>query len=197
MTTLRRLSYTALAVAYTHLVFGAIVRISGSGMGCGDNWPRCYGHWFPPFDQPTLVIEWTHRLIASILITAVTVLAVVAWTRRREPGVSGRGGVLRTAVGALATVLGAAVLGAVTVFLGNAPYATAAHWTVAMTLLAVLTMTAVRAGALGGASSAASTEQGSAATARLSAAAAALAFCTVIMGGLTAKLPDAAVACLD
>ncbi len=190
MKTLRRLSYAALAVAYTHLVFGAIVRISGSGMGCGDNWPKCYGHWFPPMDRPDLVIEWTHRLLASILITTVTILAAMAWRRRREANVGGRGGVLRPAVGALITVIGAAVLGAVTVFLGNAPYATAAHWTVAMTLIAILAVTAIRAGATPPTPRAASRG-----TARLAVIAAALAFLTVVMGGLTAKVPFGAVAC--
>ena len=47
----RRAAYTSLGVALLHIVFGAIVRISGSGMGCGENWPKCYGYWFPPFDR--------------------------------------------------------------------------------------------------------------------------------------------------
>ena len=54
MSAVRRLSLVALATACLHLVFGAIVRISGSGMGCGDNWPKCYGYWFPPFNRPDL-----------------------------------------------------------------------------------------------------------------------------------------------
>ena len=68
LSALRRFSYAALLVAFTHLVFGGIVRISGSGMGCGDHWPLCYGHLFPPMDRPDLVVEWTHRLLASILV---------------------------------------------------------------------------------------------------------------------------------
>ena len=39
----RRAAYAALAVSLVHIIFGAIVRISGSGMGCGDHWPTCYG----------------------------------------------------------------------------------------------------------------------------------------------------------
>ncbi len=199
MRALRRLAYAALVVAYTHLVFGAIVRISGSGMGCGDNWPKCYGSWFPPMSRPDLIIEWTHRLLASILITVVAVLTLVAWRRRGEPGVAGRGGVLRVAVGALATAVGAAVLGAVTVFLGNAPYATAAHWTVAMTLLAVLATAAIRAGTPrldpGRPASGEPPARRSTKVARLAFVAAALAFATVVMGGLTAKYPSASIAC--
>jgi len=193
LTALRRFSYVALVVAFTHLVFGAIVRISGSGMGCGDHWPLCYGHLFPPMNRPDLVVEWTHRLLASILVITVVAFAVVAWRARREPQVGGRGGVLRAALLAVATVLTAAILGAVTVKLGNTPYATAAHWLVAMTLFATLGAAAMRAGALGAAT--ARVERASGRVVRAANAAAALAFLTVAMGGLTAKLPSAAIAC--
>jgi len=193
LTALRRFSYAALFVAFTHLVFGGIVRISGSGMGCGDHWPLCYGHLFPPMDRPDLVVEWTHRLLASILVLTIVAFAVVAWRAREQPRVGGRGGVLRAALLAVVVVITAALLGAVTVKLGNPPYATVAHWLVAMTLFATLGAAAMRAGALGG--GAASGEAVSSRAARTAYAAAAIAFLTVALGGLTAKLPSAAIAC--
>jgi cytochrome c oxidase assembly protein subunit 15 len=171
---LRQLSYAALAVAYAHLVFGAIVRISGSGMGCGDNWPKCHGYWFPPMDRPDLVVEVSHRYLASLLTATLAALAAVAWLRRAEPGVGGRGGVLRSALGALVVV----------------------HWTLAMTLLAVLVTTAIRAGALGGESALMQTAgAASAKTLRGALAAAGIAFLAVALGGLTAKYPGASIAC--
>src|SRR5215470_13647941 len=127
MRAVRRLSIAALIVACLHLIFGAIVRISGSGMGCGDHWPKCYGYWFPPFSRPDLIVEVSHRYLASILTITVVSLAIVAFARRREPGVSGPGGALRTAVGAVGAVFAAAILGGVTVKMGNAPWATVAH----------------------------------------------------------------------
>jgi cytochrome c oxidase assembly protein subunit 15 len=193
MKAIRRLSIAALVVACTHLVFGAIVRISGSGMGCGDNWPKCYGRWFPPFDRPDLIVEVSHRYLASILTFTVVSMAVVAFMKRDVPGVSGRGGVLRSATGAVAAVLGAAILGGVTVKMGNAPWATVAHWLVAMTLLAMVATTAIRAGALGGTSAA--SQRGTARAARSGGAAAGLAILAVALGGLTAKVPGAAVGC--
>jgi heme A synthase len=193
LSALRRFSYAALAVAFTHLVFGAIVRISGSGMGCGDHWPLCYGHLFPPMDRPDLVVEWTHRLLASILVLTVVSFAAFAWRARGEPRVGGPGGVMRAALLAVCAVIAAALLGAVTVKLGNPPYATVAHWLVAMTLFATLGAAAMRAGALGG--TAATTEHLSGRATRAAYAAAALAFLTVALGGLTAKLPSAAIAC--
>ena len=193
MSSLRRYSYIAFFVACTHLVFGAIVRISGSGMGCGDHWPRCYGRWFPPLDRPDLIIEVSHRYLASILLLSLIGLLVAAWRRRDEPGVGGQGGVLRSA--ALAVTLGfsAALLGALTVKLGNVPFATLAHWTVAMSLVATVVATVIRAGGLGGTFA---REHGvSDKTKRAAFAAAALALIAVVMGGLTAKYPGAAVAC--
>jgi heme A synthase len=193
MNSTRRLSIAALIVACTHLVFGAIVRISGSGMGCGDNWPKCYGYWFPPFSRPDLVVEVSHRYLASILTLTVLTMAFVAFRNRREPGGGGKGGVLRSALGAVAAVFTAAILGGVTVKMGNAPWATVAHWLVAMTLLAMVATTAIRAGALGGASS--MVQRGSSRAKRSAFAAAVLAILAVALGGLTAKIPGAAVGC--
>jgi heme A synthase len=189
----RGLSIATLVVACLHLVFGAIVRISGSGMGCGDHWPKCYGYWFPPFSRPDLIVEVSHRYLASILVIAVCSMTLVAFRHRREPGVGGNGGALRSAIGAVAAVFSAAILGGVTVKMGNAPWATVAHWLVAMTLLALVATTAIRAGALGGAS--ASVQRGTPRSWRAARGAAVLAIFAVALGGLTAKHPGAAVAC--
>jgi heme a synthase len=193
MKAVRRLSVAALVVACLHLIFGAIVRISGSGMGCGDNWPKCYGYWFPPFSRPDLVVEVSHRYLASILVITVVSMALVAYLHRAEPGISGRGGVLRSSLGSVGAVLFAAILGGVTVKMGNAPWATVAHWLVAMTLLAFVATTAIRAGALGGTS--AMSQLGTARASRSARAAAGLAILAVALGGLTAKVSGAAVGC--
>jgi heme A synthase len=103
--------------------------------------------------------------------------------------------VLRAATGAFAAVVVTALLGAVTVRFGNPAWATVFHWTFAMTVLALLASTAIRAGALGGDS----VRRGSvtARSMRGAVAAAGLALVAVVMGGLTAKVPYGAVACLD
>jgi cytochrome c oxidase assembly protein subunit 15 len=194
MSTLRRLSVAALALTVAHLIFGGIVRITGSGMGCGDHWPKCHGAWFPPLDRPDLIIELTHRYLAVLLIASLVALAAGAWRRRWEPGVGGRGGVLRSAVAAVIVVVLTALLGAVTVFLGNPTWATVGHWTLAMALLALAAATAIRAGALGGARVGQAGDV-SRKTPRAALAAAALAFGAVALGGVTAKYPSAAVAC--
>jgi heme A synthase len=190
---LRRYAYLALGVVCLHLVFGAFVRISGSGLGCGTTWPKCYGHWFPPLSRPDLIIEVMHRYLASIVTLSIVVLWAAAWRRRAEPGVSGRGGVLRMATAAVITVLCEAGLGGVTVKLGNAPWTVVAHWTLAMTLLGILATAAVRTGAMGGIG--VRDDYASQSFVRAAYTAATLAFLTVVMGGLTANYPFAAVGC--
>ena len=150
MTLLRRLAYAALAFAYVHIVFGAIVRITGSGLGCGDHWPKCYGYWFPPFNRMDLVIEVTHRYLAFGLSVTILGLLALAVLRRREPGVAGRGGVLRAVSLAFGLVLLAAVLGGVVVKLElTNPHVIVAHLGIAMALIGALAAAVVRAGGLG------------------------------------------------
>lgn len=190
---LARIGTAAVVLTYLHLVFGGIVRITGSGMGCGDHWPKCNGSWIPPLGDPLVAIEWTHRLLALLVVLTITAFAILAWRRRAEPDVAGPRGVLRPAVISLVLVVTVALLGMVTVKLGNTTVATVAHWTLAMALLAVLVAATVRAGGLGGASARA--QGGSARTVRSIAAGAAVAFLVVVLGGLVAKFPGAAVAC--
>ena len=189
---IRRIAMVVLGVAFVHVLFGAIVRISGSGMGCGDHWPKCYGSWIPPMDRPDLIIEVTHRYLATIVSLGVLALGIVAWRLRGVARVSGRNGPLRTASGAIAAVLTTAILGGVTVKMGNTMVATVAHWCLAMALLALLVMTIVRA-----ADRSEDARGVSAKTWRSAAVAAVLAALAVALGGVTAKYPGAPIACLS
>ena len=189
---IRKIATIALAVAFLHVVFGAIVRISGSGMGCGDHWPKCYGSFFPPMDRPDLIIEVSHRYLASIVGLLVLALAAVAISLRKVARVGGTRGPLRTAVAALLAVIATAGLGGVTVKLGNTMFATVAHWILALTLLALLVMTIVRA-----ADRHEDARGVSGKTFRIAMTAAGMAAIVVIMGGVTAKYPGAPIACLS
>lgn len=139
------------------------------------------------------MIEWTHRLLALLVILSILWLVNAARMRASEPGVAGPGGVYRPAGIALVLVIAVALLGMITVKLGNTAFATLAHWSLAMALLAVLLVAAVRAGAFGG--TAARRDGGTARALRSIGMGAALAFLAVVMGGLVAKYPGAAVAC--
>lgn len=194
MTVLRRLAGVSLLAALGHVIFGGFVRISGSGMGCGDNWPKCYGYWFPPFDRPDLVIEVMHRYFAATLSTVVAVFLLMSFLRRAEHGVSGRHGVLRSSALAFGIVIAAATLGAVTVNYRNEWWATLAHKAVAMSLLGTLSVAWIRAGGLPSLT-AVSERLVSDRTVRASTVAAVLALLTVMLGGMVAKWTGASVAC--
>jgi len=191
VTLLRRLSYLALVLAFAQIVFGAIVRITGSGMGCGDHWPTCEGHIIPPLSRPDLIIEVTHRYIAATVTIAILLLLVVAYMRRRERGVGGPGGVLRSSGLAAGLVVTAAVFGGITVKLSLNPYVIATHLAIAMTLLAVLSLTVLRAGGWGFDAAAVVQPR----TYRAARAAVGLAFVVVVFGALTANIAGANNSC--
>src|SRR2546430_6697235 len=57
-----RLAWTAATFTYLLIILGAIVRITGSGLGCGEHWPLCNGKLLPPLDLPTRSEEHTSEL---------------------------------------------------------------------------------------------------------------------------------------
>lgn len=194
MTAIRRLAWVALVLAFGQIVFGAIVRITGSGMGCGDHWPRCAGHWLPPLERTDLIIEVTHRYIAAGLTIAIVALASLAFVRRATPGVGGAAGVLRATVLAALLVVVAALFGAATVKFELTNIAViVTHLAIAMSLLAVLVVVIQRAG--GARPPAVTASAVSLRTLRAAYAATALVFLTLVLGALTAHVPGANTAC--
>jgi heme A synthase len=82
---LRRLTALTAVATYLLVVMGGVVRVSGSGLGCGDKdqWPLCHGSLLPPLQQ-TALIEFTHRWVAAVATGLVIALAVVVWARYRD-----------------------------------------------------------------------------------------------------------------
>ena len=192
----RRLAWTAAACTYLLIILGAVVRITGSGLGCGEHWPLCNGRLLPPLDLPTW-IEWSHRLAAGLVTGLVTALAAYTWWLRRGPG-TGEGG--RVSVGgyvALALLVLQVALGAITVKLSLPPWTVILHLGTAMLLLATLLIAARQVGLTAGASPGFTEGGGATPGLRpgLGRLIAALAFATVLLGALVANL-GAASACL-
>lgn len=63
------------ALALFIIAWGAWVRLSGSGAGCGEHWPLCHGQVIPPSASMKTLIELTHRLTSGIF--GITVLLQV------------------------------------------------------------------------------------------------------------------------
>lgn len=72
--------YAWVVVAYNILVilWGAVVRATGSGAGCGDNWPLCNGDFFPHHPRLATIIEFAHRSMTGV--STILVIGLVAWT---------------------------------------------------------------------------------------------------------------------
>ena len=132
MTALRRLAVVTTVVTYLLVTVGGMVRATGSGLGCPD-WPRCHGSLIPPLEYHAL-IEYSHRLIASVVIVLTLMLAGVALARRRQVSVRAR----RLAVATVPVVFSQALLGALVVALELHAESVVAHLLVAMSLFAVL-----------------------------------------------------------
>src|SRR5512144_2350671 len=97
------------------IVIGGIVRVTGSGLGCGEHWPLCNGQLFPPLDLPTF-IELSHRVVTALVTPLVLGTAFVAWRRYRRVR-----WVVAPAVSAVALLIVQILLGAVTVRLSLPP----------------------------------------------------------------------------
>jgi heme a synthase len=138
-------------VAYNILVilWGALVRATSSGAGCGNNWPLCNGVVIPV--SPTLhtIIEFTHRQMVTLSVFAMIALVAFAW-RATLKGMAARVFVVVAAV----LLVNEAFLGALLVKLG---YVTgnqstgrvvvlSIHLSNTLLLVAALTLTAITLG---------------------------------------------------
>jgi heme A synthase len=178
----RRTAIAAVVSIYLLVVAGGVVRVSGSGKGCGvtgQDWPLCHGHLVPPADPQTL-IEFSHRMLATISTILVLLLAAWAWRSYRH---------LPRVVRAVSAVVGLLlvqiVLGAVTVEWNLPGGIVLAHLANALLLLGVLIAAAVAIhspGSRGEAPPVLSPRQHSAA--RQMAWAAASTYALVLSGGL-------------
>src|SRR5512137_1762148 len=104
---LARYAWFVLAWNVAVILWGAYVRATGSGAGCGAHWPLCNGEMVPRAPGTEMLIEFSHRLSSGLALVAVAALAVWTW-RAVAAGHPAR----RAAVASLVFIVVEALLGA-------------------------------------------------------------------------------------
>jgi cytochrome c oxidase assembly protein subunit 15 len=142
---LRRFAWAVLAYFIAVILWGTLVRATGSGAGCGNHWPLCNGVVIQRSASVNTLIEFTHRITSGLSFFAVVGLA--AWTFAGTL----RGHLARAAaVASVVFTLIEATLGALLVKLGYTaqsqsplrPAFLALHLANTLLLVAALTLTA-------------------------------------------------------
>jgi len=134
-------------LAYTLVVvlWGAYVRATFSGDGCGQHWPTCQGAIIPTPESTKTLIEFSHRVSSGIAF--LLVLGLWLWARRLYP----KGHPVRSAAGwAMALMVVETLAGAALVIYSWVAYDTsvaravmmAVHLLITFSLLAAITLTA-------------------------------------------------------
>ncbi|HEX2184493.1 MAG TPA: COX15/CtaA family protein, partial [Chloroflexota bacterium] len=131
------LTLAGIAATYLTIVAGAVVRVTGSGLGCPD-WPTCHGRLLPPLDAPAL-IEYTHRLAGAIASPLILAVPAMAWLWHRQPSI-------RVPASLMPLLLAIQIpLGAVVVWLELPPMVVLVHLGMAMLILGAMVWVATQA----------------------------------------------------
>jgi len=136
-----RFAWFVVAYNLAVVIWGALVRATGSGAGCGNHWPLCNGDLTPNGNLHT-VIEYTHRAMTGVDTPLILLLVIWAW-RAFPRGHAVRGAAMLSGV----FLVSEALLGALLVKLQHVAknadaYTLSTHLINTLTLLACLTLTA-------------------------------------------------------
>jgi heme A synthase len=135
LTRYQLLAVTTVVLTLVLIAVGALVRTTGSGLGCPD-WPLCHGRLVPPLER-TAIIEYSHRTLAAIV--GLLIVATSAATLRART----RDLAARTLAVAVLPLLGIqAYLGKVTVERELPAEVVAVHLGTALALVGVLAVIA-------------------------------------------------------
>ncbi len=133
MTRFQRLALATAIATYILVVIGGTVRVTNSGLACPD-WPTCNGSIVPAFNHHVL-IEYTHRIFASLVSVLVLATAAVAFRYHRRDRA-----ILALAIGAVILLIAQILLGAATVKAELSASVVTAHLGNAMLLLGCVTL---------------------------------------------------------
>jgi len=105
-----RFAWFVLAWNVVVILWGAYVRATGSGAGCGAHWPLCNGEFVPRAPSAEMLVEFSHRVTSGLALVAVVVLFVWVW-RTVAAGHPARRGALLSLISIVTeAMLGAALV---------------------------------------------------------------------------------------
>src|ERR1700687_3408563 len=107
---LARFAWAALCWNVAVVLWGAYVRATGSGAGCGNRWPLCDGHVVGGSAKAQTIVEFTHRITSVISLLMVTGLVVWCWRVTKKGDWARYSAVLAAAFLANEALLGAALV---------------------------------------------------------------------------------------
>ena len=107
---LPRFAWAVLAFNLAVILWGAYVRATGSGAGCGGHWPLCNGEAIPRAPSVATMIEYSHRVSSGLALLAVVALAVATWRGRPKGDPARRGALAAVALMVSEAALGAALV---------------------------------------------------------------------------------------
>ena len=81
---LRRYAWFVVIYSVLVVLWGVVVRATGSGNGCGDHWPLCQGQVIPIHPRLATVIEYTHRIMSGPSEVPL-ILVLLVWVFRATP----------------------------------------------------------------------------------------------------------------
>jgi heme A synthase len=74
----RRFAWTVLIYAILVIVWGAVVRATSSGAGCGAHWPLCNGEVIPLAPTLKTIVEFAHRATSGLILIMTVLLLWMA-----------------------------------------------------------------------------------------------------------------------
>ncbi len=74
-----RLAWITLGYTVLVILWGAVVRATGAGAGCGSHWPTCNGEIVPMAPSLNTIIEFGHRVTSGLALPLVLAMAVFVW----------------------------------------------------------------------------------------------------------------------
>jgi heme a synthase len=110
MSQIARFAWTTLYWNVAVVLWGAYVRATGSGAGCGNRWPLCDGDLVGASANRQTIVEFTHRITSVISLLVVTGLVVWCWRATKKGEWARYSAVLTAALLANEALLGAALV---------------------------------------------------------------------------------------